>query len=94
MLSNRGFGIKAKKCLYEGVIVPAALYGAWGMRSAERRKVNVREMKCLRSLVGVSRLDRVRNEEVRRRAGIEMGLASRGDRRVLRRFGRVEYGQK
>ena len=60
-------GIKAKKCLYEGVIVPTALYGAeaWGMRSAERRKVNVLEMKYSRSLVGVSRLDRVRNEEVR-----------------------------
>ena len=38
------------------------------MRSAERRKVNVLKMKCLRSLVGVSRMDRVRNEEVRRRA--------------------------
>ena len=34
------------------------------MRSAERRKVNVLEMKCLRSLVGVSRMDRVRNEEI------------------------------
>ena len=57
-------GIKAKKCLYEGVIVPTALYGAeaWGMRSAERRKVNVLEMKCLRNLVGVSGMDRVRNE--------------------------------
>ena len=33
VLSNRGLGIKAKKCLYEGVIVPTALYGteAWGM---------------------------------------------------------------
>ena len=40
VLSNRGLGTKAKKCLYEGVIVPTALYGAeaWGMRSAERRK--------------------------------------------------------
>ena len=27
-MSNRGLGIKAKKCLYEGVIVPTALYGA------------------------------------------------------------------
>ena len=45
-------GIKAKKCLYEGVIVPTALYGseAWDMRNAERRKMNVVEMKCLRSL--------------------------------------------
>ena len=46
VLSNRGLGIKAKKCLYEGVIVPTALYGAWGSRSAERRKVNVLQMKC------------------------------------------------
>ena len=59
VLSNRGLGIKAKNCLYEGVIVPTALCGtdAWGMRSAKRRKVNVLEMKCLRSLVGVSRMD-------------------------------------
>ena len=86
ILSNRGLGIKAKKCLYEGVIVSTALYGpeAWGMRSAERRKVKVLEMKCLISLVGVSRMDRVRNEGVRRRAGIERELASRADQRVLR----------
>ena len=79
VLSNRGLGIKAKKCLYEGVIVPTALYEAeaWGMRSAERRKVNVLEMKYLCSLVGVPRMDIVRNEEVRRRAGIERELAIR-----------------
>ena len=35
------------------------------MRSAERRKVNILEMKCLRSVVGVSQMDRVRHEEVR-----------------------------
>ena len=53
VLNSRGLGIKAKKCLYEGVIVPTALYGAeaCGIRSAERRKVNVFEMKCLRSLL-------------------------------------------
>ena len=52
--------------------------------------MNVLEMKCLRSLVGVSRMDGVRNEEVRRRAGIERELASRADQRVLRWFGHVE----
>ena len=89
---NRGLGIKAKKCLNERVIVPTALYGAeaWGMGSAERRKVNILEMKCLRSLVGVSRLDRVRNEEVRRTAGIERELANRADQRVLTWFGHLE----
>ena len=45
VLSNRGLGINATKCRYEAVIVPTALYRAeaWGMRSAERRKVNVLE---------------------------------------------------
>ena len=67
-------------------MVPTALFeaDAQGMRSAGRRKVNVLKMKCLRSLVGVSRMERVRNEEVRRRAGIERELASRADQRVLR----------
>ena len=36
------------------------------------------------------RMDRVRNEEVRRRAGIERELASRADQRVWRWFGHVE----
>ena len=44
--------------------------------------MNVLEMKCLRSLVGVSHMDRVRNDEVRRRAGIETEFVSRADQRV------------
>ena len=44
-------------------------------------------MKCLRSSVGVSRMDRVRNDDVRRIAGIERELASRVDQKVLRWFG-------
>ena len=53
-------------------------------------KVKFLEMKCLRSLVGVSLMDNVRNEEVRKRAGIERELESRADQRVLRWFGHVE----
>ena len=56
VLSNRGLGIKAKEGLYKGVLVPTALCGAEAccLKSAERRKVNIREMKCLRNLVEVS----------------------------------------
>ena len=32
--------------------------------------MNVLDLKCLRNLVGVSRMDTVRKDEVRRRAGI------------------------
>ena len=47
-------------------------------------------MKCLRSMTGVSRLDRVRNEEVRTRTGVRRELAARVDMNVLRWFGHVE----
>ena len=71
LLSNSGLGIK--KCIYEGVILPMALYRAeaCGMRSGERRKVNVLEMKCLINLVEVSQRERVRNVVVHERARIE-----------------------
>ena len=38
--------------------------------------MNVLEMKYLRNLVEVTRMNRVRNKEVRGRAGIERELAS------------------
>ena len=75
------------KCLYEGVIVPAALYlaDAWGMRSAESWKVNVLEMKCLECLEWITL-----GMKERIRAGIERELASTADQRVLRWFERLE----
>ena len=65
------------------------------MRSAERRKANVLEVKCLSSLVGLSRIDRVRNKKVRCRAEIKRELVSRVEQRVLRWFGMtMEDAQK
>ena len=49
--------------------------------------MNVLEMKCFRSMVRVSRIDIVMNEEMYRRAGIEMELANRVNQRVLRCLG-------
>ena len=56
----------------------------------ERQKLNVIEMKCLRNMTGVSRLDRVRNEVVRARTGVRRELAARVDMNVLRWFCHVE----
>ena len=91
VMKNRGLGMDVKKVLYEKVIVPTVMYGSelWGMKVSERRKLNVFEMKCLRSMAGVSRLDRLRNEEVRERTGVREELAARVDMNVLRWFGHV-----
>ena len=92
VMKNRGLGMNIKKVLYEKVIVPTVMYGSelWGMKVGERQKLNVFEMKCLRSMAGVSRLDRFRNEEVRGRTGVRRELADRVDMNVLRWFGHVE----
>ena len=92
VVRNRGLGMNVKRVLYERVIVPTVTYGSesWGMKERERRKLNVFEMRCLRSMCGVSRLDRLRNEEVRERTGVREELADRVDKNVLRWFGHVE----
>ena len=92
LLSYRGLGKNEKKCLYERVIVQTALYGAeaWGIRSDREGKCMFLKLSFFRRLVRVSRMDRVRNEEVRRRAGIETQLASRVDQIILKWFGHVE----
>ncbi len=68
--------MNTKRRLYEGVVVPTLLYGAetWNMRVTERR-LNVMEMRCLRSMCGVTGMDRVMNDEVRRRTGVVRELA-------------------
>ena len=58
---------------------------------SKEKEMNVPEMKRLiSSLIGVSRLDRVMNEEVRRRDGIDRELESRADQRVLKWFEHVK----
>ena len=56
------------------------------MGSAEGRRVNVLELKSLRSVVAVTWMDRVRNEEVGKRAAVERELEGRVNTIVLKWF--------
>ena len=55
VLKGRTMSWRIKKTLYQQVKVPTVTYGAetWGLREAERRLLNVFQMKCLRPMVGV-----------------------------------------
>ena len=73
VMKNRGLGMNVKKVLYEKAVVLTVMYGSesWGMKVTERQKLlNVFGMKCLRSMTGVSQLDRVTNEVMRARTGV------------------------
>ncbi len=84
VMKSRYLGMNAKRRLYEGVIVPTALYGAetWNIKKDERNKLDVMEIRCLRSMLGVSRMDRLTNVEVRRRTGVVRKLSNRVDQSV------------
>ena len=74
------------------VVVPTVMHGSesWGMKVTERQKLNVFEMKCLRSMTDLSRFDRVRNEVERARTGVRRELAARVDMNVMRWFGHMQ----
>ena len=95
MMSNRYMGMNVKQRLYQAVIVPTVLYGAetWNVSEADKKRLNVFEMRCLRNMVGVSRRDRMRNQTIRYRAGVMEKLSSRVEKkgvRVVRASGKNE----
>ena len=69
--------IKVKRRLEEGVAVPTTINGAETLTMAvtEKKRLNVMEMRCLRSMCGATHMDRVENEEVQRRTGFKRELA-------------------
>ena len=60
---------EAKVGMHEGIVEPSLLYGSevWGLNTHERKRIEAVEMNCLRNICGVKRIDRVRNEEIRKK---------------------------
>ena len=48
------------------------------------------EMKCLRSMFGVTRLDRIENVELRRRVGVSRTMGVRAQEKALSWYGHME----
>ena len=58
------------------MVVPTLLYGSesWTPQRRHRSKIQAMEMSYLRKVEGVTRMDRIPNEDIRRRLGIEAVL--------------------
>ena len=59
------------------MVVPALMYGSetWTLQKRHRSRIQAMEMRYLRKIEGVTRLDRLSNEDIRRRLGAEAVLA-------------------
>ena len=73
---SREISREAKVAVFKAVAVPTLTYGceSWVLRERERSRLQAAEMRVLRKIAGVSRLDHVRNEMVRERLRIELVL--------------------
>ena len=91
LLKDRNIPRKVKLVIYTTILRPVLTYGheSWTLTSRTRSKVQAAEMKVLRLIKGVTRMDRIRNVDIRNELEIEdiLKLIERGQ---LRWFGHVK----
>ena len=89
---ERSVSLQAKIGMFEGIVAPSVMYGceAWTLNARERRKIEVMEMRGLRTICGVRWYDRVRNERVREMCGNKRSFGERVDQGVLKWYGHME----
>ena len=63
----------AKMLVYKAMIEPTLSYGAesWVLKEKEKQRVQAAEMRVLRKIAGVRRIDHVRNDDIKTQLGHE-----------------------
>ena len=90
VLCDRKMPTRLKSKIYRTVVRPVALYGTecWPMTKAAEHRLHVMEMRMARWTLGISLLDHLTNDEIRRQLGITtIGDKMRENR--LRWYGHV-----
>jgi hypothetical protein len=77
--------------VYETLVLSALLYNSetWTVKEAQKKRLKVFEMACLRKIEGVTRREKIRNEEIRERVGCYQEIDRRIMKRRLRYYGHV-----
>ena len=72
VLCNRGLSSRLKGMILKTVVRPAMTYGTetWAIKESHERRMEVAEMKMLRWVQGVTRWDKIRNEEIQKRTKV------------------------
>ena len=78
---SREISREAKVTVFEAVAIPTLMCGCevWVLTEKEKSRLQATEMRMLRKIAGVSRLDRVRNETVRERLRLKSGTEEGGE---------------
>lgn len=92
ILWNKNISKKRKFNIYEAIIKSILTYGAetWRLTEKNKRKIEAVEMDAIRRSMRISRKERVRNDEIRRRMGVEGTVVQDIERQQLRWYGHVQ----
>ena len=82
---------KCKLQIYKSIIVPQMTYGAetWTIKKQDEKRLLVAEMSCLRQLLGISRIQKIRNTTIREKIGIQENIVEKIRKKRLSWFGHV-----
>ena len=89
--TSRNISRRLKIRLYSALTLPIAIHDseAWTTREKEENDLLVFEMKCLRTILGATRRERLRNDDIRLRLGLTKTIRDIVVAQRLRWFGHV-----
>src|SRR5678815_2551252 len=92
LVNVKGLSLECARVLHEGMLLPVLFYGSETMvwNKKYRSKVQCVQMDNLRSMLGVKRINKMRNELIRELCGVKKGVNERIKESMLRWFGNVE----
>ena len=90
VLCDKRISARQKGKVHKMAVRPAMIYGAetWSIKKTQEKKLNVAEMKMLRWACGHTRLDRIENQEIRKRMKVTE-LHKKVQEKRLRWYGHV-----
>ena len=89
--SERRISKAMKVRIYKALILPIATYASetWTLKSEDIDKLEVFEMRCLRAILGISTIQRLRNTAIRKTLNITNTISEVITQRRLKWFGHV-----
>ena len=80
-----------KRELYKVLILSILMYGSetWTLKKEDENRLITFEMICLRKILGVTRLDKIRNTTIRKTLGLDETILDKIAKKRLRFFGHV-----
>ena len=91
LMKDRYIPRRVKTLIYTSILRPILMYGyeSWALTTKTKSQLQAAEMRVLRIIKGVTRLDRIRNADIRRELGVDniLELIEKGQ---LRWYGHVK----